>query len=179
MSALHQLHLHSRLNIWLQRIGQRQCKTRRETFKFRDMVRLIFDVWRCLFFYHVCFLKHTQELLIHIRLNRVSAMGKDLFQQYVKRALIWVTYTLKCVFISRVHWRIVVDIYLLLNTFCFNQRVLKIFFFLHITYFDLITPQWTFYRILVNKISVVYVIFNVEYASSSCMNSISTSVMYF
>ena len=41
-SALLQLHLNSRLNIWLQWITQRQMETRRETFKFCDLVILIF-----------------------------------------------------------------------------------------------------------------------------------------
>ena len=41
-----QLHLHSRLNTWLQWIGQRNCSTRRETFKFWDSVRLMLEAWR-------------------------------------------------------------------------------------------------------------------------------------
>ena len=46
MWALLQLHLHSRFNTWLQWIGQENCKTRRETFKFGDLEPLISEVWR-------------------------------------------------------------------------------------------------------------------------------------
>ena len=45
-SALHQLHLHSRLNNWHQWIGQRQCKTRRETFEIWDVLPPKVEVWR-------------------------------------------------------------------------------------------------------------------------------------
>ena len=45
-SALLQLYLPLRLTTWLQWIGQKDnYKTRRETIKFGDLVRLILDVW--------------------------------------------------------------------------------------------------------------------------------------
>ena len=42
-----QLLFHSRLNTWLQWIGQRQlnCKMRRQLFKFGNLLRLILEVW--------------------------------------------------------------------------------------------------------------------------------------
>ena len=43
--ALLDLHLHSWLNTWLQWIGQDNCKTRQDTFKFLDSVPLILDIW--------------------------------------------------------------------------------------------------------------------------------------
>ena len=46
LSALLQLHLHSRLNTGLQWIPQNNCKTRRETSKFWDFVPLILGIWR-------------------------------------------------------------------------------------------------------------------------------------
>ena len=48
LSVLLQLHLHSRLNTWLQWNGQRQLQdeTRRETLKCWDLVWLILGVWR-------------------------------------------------------------------------------------------------------------------------------------
>ena len=39
--GLLQLHVHSRLNAWLQWIGQSNFKTRHEAFKFCDLLRLI------------------------------------------------------------------------------------------------------------------------------------------
>ena len=44
LSALPQLHLHSRLNNWLQWIGQRQLQDRREILKFWNSVRLILEI---------------------------------------------------------------------------------------------------------------------------------------
>ena len=44
-SAMLQLHLHSRLNAWLQRIGQRQLQNEMRTFKFFELVRLILEFW--------------------------------------------------------------------------------------------------------------------------------------
>ena len=46
LSALLQLHLHSRLNMWLQWIGQRNCKMRWEKCKFFYLVCLILEVWQ-------------------------------------------------------------------------------------------------------------------------------------
>ena len=43
LSALLQLHLHSRLNTWLEWMSKDKCKTRLETFKFCDLVRLILE----------------------------------------------------------------------------------------------------------------------------------------
>ena len=44
MSVLLQLHLHSWLNTWLQWLGKDNCNTRRETFKFWNLVRFILEV---------------------------------------------------------------------------------------------------------------------------------------
>ena len=48
LSALLQLHLHSRLDAWHQWIGQGQNKTRRESFKFWYLVPLILNILLCL-----------------------------------------------------------------------------------------------------------------------------------
>ena len=46
LSALFQLLLHSRLNTWLQWIGQRQLQDETRDFRCRGLVRLILEVWR-------------------------------------------------------------------------------------------------------------------------------------
>ena len=52
LSALPQLHLHSRRKTWLQRTGQRQLKTNRETFQFWDLVRMVLVIWLFRYCYH-------------------------------------------------------------------------------------------------------------------------------
>ena len=44
MSALLQLHLHSRLNTWFHCLGKVSDKTRRESFKFCHLMRLILGI---------------------------------------------------------------------------------------------------------------------------------------
>ena len=47
LSALLRLHLHSRLNSWLQWIGQRQLHDKtKNIYKFLDLVHLILEVWQ-------------------------------------------------------------------------------------------------------------------------------------
>ena len=46
LSGLPQQHLHSRLTTFFNAMGKGNCKTRRETFKFGDLVRLVLEIWR-------------------------------------------------------------------------------------------------------------------------------------
>ena len=46
LSALHQLHFHSRFDPWFNGLGRDNCKTRRGSFKCWDLVRLILEILR-------------------------------------------------------------------------------------------------------------------------------------
>ena len=65
LSALLQPHLHFLLNTW-QRLGKDKCKTRRESFKFWDLVHLILEILRlyedCLMRYGYFHYKGKMEL---------------------------------------------------------------------------------------------------------------------
>ena len=108
LSALLQLHLHSRLNTWLEWMSKDKCKTRLETFKFCDLVRLILE-GKCNIYPFLNFLFSRIDVKI-VDLNNLGYLKiAQYFLILFKFLSVWLVITLYTLnYCAETNWSIVI-----------------------------------------------------------------------
>ena len=82
--ALLQLHLHSRLNTWLQWIGQRQLQDETRNIKFWNLVHFIFEIWRYISHTKVTYL-FPKQIICLTRGRGVYLFCFEFFSPFAKK----------------------------------------------------------------------------------------------